>query len=135
MDGEVNPGYLDVGAGDVLVDVVDVQLDYVTDDKTGQVRGGWLLLLRGVLKHLALLPCLFSSSRNSGVQDDWIMVVNRIRVSSSLTPRCENCSHMLPSTRNDNIENSPIRSSSKNMEPFTVCRLGNGRETREACTP
>ena len=80
VDGEVTPGYLDVGAGDILVNVVDVQLDYVTDDKTGLVRGGWLRL-RGALKHLALLPRLSPSSRNSGVQDNWIMVVNRTRVS------------------------------------------------------
>jgi hypothetical protein len=77
VDGEVNPGVLEVDPEDVLIKVEDVHLDYTQDDDTGSISGGWMRL-RGMLKQLMLEPY----SRTDGTNHrEWTMVVNGVHVS------------------------------------------------------
>lgn len=77
VDGKVNPGLPNVEASDILMKVEGLQLEYLTDDNTGLICGGWLRL-RGVLKQLMLVPHRVSTRRNC---EDWNMVVNGVHVS------------------------------------------------------
>ncbi|KXH61321.1 heterokaryon incompatibility protein [Colletotrichum nymphaeae SA-01] len=79
VDGHITPGIMDVEAVEMLIEVQDLHLDYVTSDTTGLISGGWLQLW-GSLKTLELLPdALFSSHSNSF--EFLMMVVNGVPVS------------------------------------------------------
>lgn len=71
VDGCVSHGdFTDKG---ILIEVVDVQIDYVTDDVTGPVKGG-VLHLRGTLKKLKLERAMDTTT--------WITIVNGVEVRS-----------------------------------------------------
>jgi hypothetical protein len=72
VDGEVNPGSPDIEASDMLIEVESLQLDYLTDDNTVLIHGGWLRF-RGALKQLMLV---LHRSFTTSSYEDWIMVVN-----------------------------------------------------------
>lgn len=76
VDGSVKPGLPIIEALDTIIEAEVVRLEYLTDDNTGLIKGGWLQL-RGVLKHLTLTPYLDSiivSYRN------WAMRINGVEV-------------------------------------------------------
>ncbi|KAF9776466.1 hypothetical protein IL306_005345 [Fusarium sp. DS 682] len=77
-NGAVDPGRPNIEAADLLIEVEDLKLEYVTNDKTGLIRGGWLRL-RGVLKQLRLVRT--HSSVTYG-HTDWNMVVNGVHFSA-----------------------------------------------------
>ncbi|KAL5625662.1 hypothetical protein FOBRF1_000005 [Fusarium oxysporum] len=77
-NGAVDPGRPNIEAADLLIEVEDLKLEYVTNDKTGLIRGGWLRL-RGVLKQLRLVRT--HSSITYG-HTDWNMVVNGVHFSA-----------------------------------------------------
>jgi hypothetical protein len=77
VDGKINPGLPNVEASDMLMKVDGLQLEYLTDDNTGSIHGGWLRL-RGMLKQLMLMPHRTSTRRSF---EDWNMVVNGVHVS------------------------------------------------------
>ncbi|KAK1497048.1 hypothetical protein CTAM01_08060 [Colletotrichum tamarilloi] len=79
VDGHITPGIMDVEAVEMLIEVQDLHLDYVTSDTTGLISGGWLQLW-GCLKKLELLPdALFSSHSNN--YEFLMMIVNGVSVS------------------------------------------------------
>ncbi|KAK1625229.1 heterokaryon incompatibility protein-domain-containing protein [Colletotrichum phormii] len=73
------PTIMDPEAVEMLIEVQDLHLDYVTSDTTGLISGGWLRLW-GVLKKLELLPDA-SLSHYSNSRHSLMMVVNEISVS------------------------------------------------------
>ena len=73
VDGAVTPG-LPSDKG-ILLEIEAVHLDYVTNDITGAVKGGYLQL-RGRLKQLQLLR------RFTEVRNQWILVVNGTEIST-----------------------------------------------------
>ncbi|OHF02047.1 hypothetical protein CORC01_02626 [Colletotrichum orchidophilum] len=79
VDGHVTPGIMDIEAVEMLIEVQNLHLDYVTSDTTGLVSGGWLQLW-GVLKKLELLPDISLSSHDNN-HDFLKMVVNGVPVS------------------------------------------------------
>ena len=69
VDGCISPGdFTDKG---ILIEVVDVKVDYVTDDVTGPVNGGFLRL-KGTLKKLKLERDMDTVT--------WITIVNGVEV-------------------------------------------------------
>ncbi|KAF9879665.1 heterokaryon incompatibility protein [Colletotrichum karsti] len=72
-DRPVNPGLESSQSHDLLIEVEDVHLDYVTADITGLVSGGWVDVW-GVLKKLELIPHALK-----GVLF-WELVVNGISI-------------------------------------------------------
>ena len=77
VDGEVNPGLLDVETTNLLIKVVSLELKYLTNDNTNVVQGGWLRL-QGPLKQLMLVRHRLS---NTSMNGDWDMFVNGVHVS------------------------------------------------------
>ena len=65
----------------ILIAVRDVCIDYVTDDKTGLVRGGHLVV-QGTLKALEL-------TRHSALRTHWRMLVNAAEVKQAEGPAWE----------------------------------------------
>ncbi|KAK1711538.1 heterokaryon incompatibility protein [Colletotrichum acutatum] len=79
VDGHITPGIMDLEAVEILIEVQDLHLDYITSDTTGLISGGWLQLW-GSLKKLELLPDAFFSSHSNDFEF-LMMVVNGVPVS------------------------------------------------------
>ncbi|KAF1731244.1 hypothetical protein CRV24_009323 [Beauveria bassiana] len=77
VDGEINPGCMEVGPEDILIKVVSLRLKHMEIDKMSLAEGSRLRLL-GYLKQLVLLPYTSAATKSNG---DWIMVVNGVQVS------------------------------------------------------
>lgn len=75
VHGRVRPGKASVENS--LIKVEKVHLEYRTDDKTGEVTGGWLRL-RGVLKKLRLVRN--TSARRNRIDIGWDMFLEGVKV-------------------------------------------------------
>jgi hypothetical protein len=79
VDGAINTNRQVAGlATDLLFEVVHVEVDYLTDDHTGTVRGGYLQL-RGTLKKMMLVE-----SRHASGQAVWIMHIDGDQIDVSV---------------------------------------------------
>ena len=79
VDGVITPG-LPSDKG-ILLEIEGVHLDYVTNDITGAIKGGYLQL-RGRLKQVQLLRRL-TEGRNQ-----WILLLNGTEISTMQEPGC-----------------------------------------------
>ncbi|KXH30209.1 hypothetical protein CSAL01_05039 [Colletotrichum salicis] len=79
VDGHITPAIMDPEPVEMLIEVQDLHLDYVTSDTTGLITGGWLRLW-GVLKKLELLPDA-TIGIHGNIYRSLVMVVNGVPVS------------------------------------------------------
>ncbi|KAK1673243.1 heterokaryon incompatibility protein-domain-containing protein [Colletotrichum godetiae] len=79
VDGQITPAIMDPEAVEVLIEVQDLHLDYVTSDTTGLISAGWLRLW-GVLKKVELLPDA-TLGIHGNIHRSLMMVVNDVPVS------------------------------------------------------
>lgn len=101
VDGEINPGLIDVETADLLIEVVSLELRYLTNDSTNLVNGGWLRL-RGPLKQLMLVRHRSSNAFRNG---DWDMFVNGVHVSVLTdSSQREPQPHVMLDALHDNLE-------------------------------
>ena len=95
VDGVIAPGI--PYAKEILLEIEAVHLDYVTNDVTGAVKGGYLQL-RGRLKQIQLLR------RLKGKRNQWILVMNGTEISTLEERGC--AGEMQPSVRLDDRRES-----------------------------
>ncbi|CAI6332914.1 unnamed protein product [Periconia digitata] len=99
VDSEITPGKVDAISINMLFEVVDLHLDYSTDDSTNLIHGGWLRL-RGVLKQLILNRPESYSTRRPRWASQWEMVVNGVEASVRL-PTVSSTEYIQPYIRLD----------------------------------
>jgi hypothetical protein len=80
VDGHILSGARNIHSSKILIEVVDLNLEYLTDDDTSLVQGGWLRL-RGTLKRLMLVRHRLFGATHDEPWDTWDMVVNGVLLS------------------------------------------------------
>jgi hypothetical protein len=80
VNSEIVPGFRNITTSKLLIEVVDLKLEYSTDDDTSLVRDGWLRL-RGTLKRLMLMRHRMFGASSDGPYDTWDMLIDGALVS------------------------------------------------------
>jgi hypothetical protein len=80
VDGRIVTGTRNIPSSKLLIEVMDLNLEFLTDDDTSLVQGGWLRL-RGTLKRLMLVRHRLFGANSDGPWDTWNMVVDGVLIS------------------------------------------------------